>query len=112
MEKQMNDIENKIDDLFDEIEKSKLYKDYVKAKKKLENNCEIMNLIYEIKRYQKISANNKDESVDIKIKGLYNKLNAYPLYQSYLIIKEALEEELFTVKNAFETTFNDMLNLN
>ena len=107
----MNNIESKIDELFDELEDSKLYKDYVKVKESLENNSEIMDLINEIKRYQKISANNKDESVDGKIKELYDELNSYPLYQSYLIIKEELEEKLFMIKNIFENTFNDMLSL-
>lgn len=107
----MNNIESKIDELFDELEDSKLYKDYVKVKESLENNNEIMDLINEIKRYQKISANNKDESVDGKIKKLYDELNSYPLYQSYLIIKEELEEKLFMIKNIFENTFNDMLSL-
>ena len=107
----MNNIESKIDELFDELEDSKLYKDYVKVKESLENNNEIMNLINDIKRYQKISANNKDESVDNKIKDLYDKLNDYPLYQSYLIIKEELEEELFMIKEVFEKCFKDILEL-
>lgn len=108
----MNNIEDKIDELFDELEDSKLYKDYVKVKENLENESEIMNLINDIKRYQKISANNKDKSVDDKIKCLYNKLNHYPLYQSYLIIKEELEEELFMIKEAFEKYFKMMLKIN
>lgn len=107
----MNNIESKIDELFDELEDSKLYKDYVKVKEKLENNSEIMDLINEIKRYQKIEANNKDKSVDEKIKSLYDELNHYPLYQSYLIIKEELEDELFMIKDAFEKCFKDMLKL-
>ena len=107
----MNNIESKIDELFDELEDSKLYKDYVKVKEKLENNNEIMSIINDIKRYQKISANNKDKSVDDKIKDLYDKLNHYPLYQSYLIIKEELEEELFMIKEVFEKCFKDILEL-
>lgn len=107
----MNNIENKIDDLFDELEKSKLYNDYIKVKKQLEFNDEIMNLISEIKRYQKISANNVDKSVDDKLKELKLKLESYPIYQSYLNIKEDLENELFEIKDTFEKYFKDILKL-
>ena len=107
----MNNIENKIDDLFDELEKSKLYNDYIKVKNQLEFNDEIMNLISEIKRYQKISANNVDKSVDDKLKELKLKLESYPIYQSYLNIKEDLENELFEIKDTFEKYFKDILKL-
>ncbi len=107
----MNNIEIKIDELFDELEKTKLYNDYVKVKESLENNTEIMSLINKIKRYQKVTVNNDDKLVNEQIKELYKKLNSYPIYQSYLIIKEELEEELLMIKSVFESTFNNMLSL-
>lgn len=107
----MSDIENKIDVLFDELEESKLYKDYIKVKKQLQKDEEIMKLIDEIKRFQKIATNNKDKSVEEKLKGLYLKLESYPIYQSYLNIKENLNEELFQIKEAFEKYFKDILEL-
>ena len=70
-----------------------------------------MSIIQEIKRYQKIGTNNKDNSVEDKIKELNIKLESYPLYQSYLIIKEELEEELFNIKEVFEKYFHDILKL-
>jgi len=107
----MNNIQDKIDELFNELEKSKLYKDYVSVKRQLENDEEIMKLISEIKRYQKILANNKDMSVEEKIRKLYYKLESYPIYQSYLIIKENLNEELFMIKEIFEKYFQDILKI-
>lgn len=107
----MKIIENKIDNLFDELEQSDLYKNYINAKKQLEDNNEIMDLIEEIKKYQKIATNNKDNSVEDKIKELNKKLESYPLYQSYLIIKEELEQELFQIKEVFEKYFHDILKL-
>ena len=107
----MKIIENKIDNLFNELEQSDLYKNYKKIKHQLEDNIEIMNLIQEIKRYQKIGTNNKDNSVEDKIKELNKKLESYPLYQSYLIIKEELEQELFQIKEVFEKYFHDILKL-
>lgn len=107
----MNNIDKDIDKLFDEIKDSKLYKDYINIKKQLEDDKDIMNLIEEIKRYQKIGTNNKDKSVEDKIKELNKKLNSYPIYQSYLIIKEELEEKLFGIKEVFEKYFKDILKI-
>lgn len=107
----MSDIENKINDLFNEIEASKLYEDYVNVKNQLKNNSEITNLINDIKRLQKIATNNKDEKVELEIKMLYNKLHKYPIYQSYLDIKEKIEEELFGIKEILEKYFIDILKI-
>lgn len=107
----MNDISNEIDNLFDSFENSKLYKDFVSAKKQLESNEEIMNIIKKIKRLQKIATNNRDEIVEKEIKDLYKKLESYPLYQSYLIIKESVQNELFQVKEQFDKYFKNILNL-
>ena len=46
----MDNIKKEIDELFDEIEKSKLYQDYISIKKQMSNNEEILSVIEEIKR--------------------------------------------------------------
>ena len=108
----MNDIKMKVDVLFDELEETRLYKDYIKIKKQLQEDKDINNLINEIRRYQKIATNNKDESVENKIKELYKKLESYPIYQSYLNIKEELESELYIIKENFELYFKELLKMN
>ena len=107
----MDDISNEIDNLFDSFENSKLYKDFVNVKKQLESNEEIMNIITRIKRLQKIATNNKDEMVEKEIRDLYKKLESYPLYQSYLIIKDLVQDELFGVKEQFDSYFKEILSL-
>ncbi len=107
----MNNIQDKMDNLFDKLEESKIYKDYVKIKKQLEDDKEIIDLIEEIKKYQKIAANNKDKSVEEKLQRLYFRLESYPIYQSYLITKEALNEELFMIKETFEKYFEELLRI-
>lgn len=107
----MNNIEQKIDDLFDEFERSNLYKRYLSVKVRLENNVKIMSLIKEIKRMQKIATNNKDNLLEQEIKKLYDELNSYPLYQSYLIIKDEIEEELFRIKEPLDKYFKDILKI-
>lgn len=111
MVKQMNDIQYKIDKLFDELEETILYKDYVKIKKQLQEDKDINNLIDEIRKYQKIATNNKDKSVENKIKELYEKLESYPIYHSYLNIKEELENELYIIKENFELYFKKLLEI-
>lgn len=100
-----------IDELFNYIESSKLYNDYVNVRKKLKSNEEIMNLIKEIKRYQKIATNNKDCSVEMKLKELYKQLHAYPLYSSYLLIKDELEENMLMIRDMFDKYFYDLLKI-
>lgn len=107
----MNNIEKKIDDLFDEFERSDLYKRYLLVKNRLENNVKIMDLINEIKRMQKIATHNKDDLLEQEIKKLYDELNSYPLYQSYLIIKDEIEEELFRIKEPLNKYFEDILKI-
>lgn len=107
----MDNIALDIDNLFDSFENSKLYKDFVRVKKQLESNEEIMNIITRIKRLQKIATNNKDEMVEKEIRDLYKKLESYPLYQSYLIIKDLVQDELFGVKEQFDSYFKEILSL-
>lgn len=108
----MNDITKKIDILFDELEKTDTYKDYISVKNQLENNKDIKKIIEDIKRYQKIVVNNKDKSVENKLKELYKKLDDYPIYQSYLDIKEDLEYELKMISDTFSSYFEKLLKLN
>ena len=107
----MNDIKSQIDELFDEIKESELYKTYQDVTTQLENNKDIMKLIAEIKRLQKIATNNKDSVIENNIKELYSKLNEYPVYASYLDTKERLNEELSYIKDVFEKYFEKLLKL-
>ena len=109
MVRQMSDIDEKIDELFDDFEESKLYKDYLSVQDKISKDKEIISVINEIKKFQKISANNKDKSVELKINELYKKLESYPIYQSYLIMHDEIEEELFMIKEVFDKYFNNLL---
>lgn len=107
----MNEIEDKIDELFDYLEDSSLYKDYLSVKKQLNDNSEIMNLIKEIKRFQKIYVNKKDKNIKIKIDEMYDNLNSYPIYVSYIEIKDELENTLKLISDTFSNYFKDILEL-
>ena len=109
MVRQMNDIEEKIDELFDELKNKEIYLNYIKAKEQLKSNNEVTNIINKIKRLQKICTNNNDPKLEDEIKELYDALNSYPIYQSYLNLKDLLNEELIIIKNQFENYFKDIL---
>jgi cell fate (sporulation/competence/biofilm development) regulator YmcA (YheA/YmcA/DUF963 family) len=111
MEKKFNDIKEDINNMFDEFEETNLYKSYLSVKEQLEKNEEINNIIKDIRRLQKIATNNKDSVIEKELKELYKKLESYPLYQSYLIIKEELNNELFMISNQFDKYFNELLKL-
>ena len=51
MVRQMSDIEEKIDELFDDFEESKLYKDYLSVQDKISKDKEIISVINEIKKF-------------------------------------------------------------
>lgn len=106
-----SDITNKIDELFDELKETNLYKNYVSSKKQLENNSEIKEIIDNIRRLQKIAVNNKDEVIEKELKDLYKKLDSYPLYQSYIEFKEELEYELKIISKEFSNYFYELLKL-
>ena len=111
MVKQMNDVKYELDNLFDKLKQSTSYKDYVNVVNKLKENDDITSLISEIKRLQKILINEKDKVVEKELDNLNLKLNSYPIYQTYLIKKEELEEELVVIKEMFDKYFKDVLKL-
>ena len=107
--RQMSDIEEKINEFFDELKNKEIYLNYIKAKEQLKSNNEVTNIINKIKRLQKICTNNNDPKLENEIKELYNVLNSYPIYQSYLNLKDLLNEEIIIIKNQFENYFKDIL---
>jgi len=107
----MNNIEKEIDDLFNELESSDLYKNYKNVKKQLEENTELNKILTEVKRLQKIAVNEKDKQVELELKKLYEELDNYPLYQSYLSIKEELEEQLQHISFTLNDYFKSILEL-
>ena len=83
-------IANSVNSLFDSINNSKEYQDYLKIKEVLEKDESIISLIEEIKVLQQESVNlefNGDEKykeIDRVIEEKANVLNSNPVYQEYL----------------------------
>ena len=107
----MNNIKKEVDKLFDDFEKSKLYQDYLSIKIQMNNNEEIIDIIEEIKRLQKIIANTKDLSIENKLEELNKRLESYPIYQDYIEIIDKINNELYIISSQFDRYFNEILKI-
>lgn len=78
MNKEVND---KIDEIINEIETSDIFKKYLLLKDKISNNKELMELINKVRIMQKDYLHKKvsKEKLDIMV----NELNNHPLYREY-----------------------------
>lgn len=83
-------IESKLNKLFDTIENSKEYKDYLSIGKSLKKDARVNILINEIKNLQKKSTkleyekNDSYKEIDKEIEKKVEELNQIPAYQEYL----------------------------
>lgn len=98
-------INNKIDELFQAINESEEYQDYLKIVKILKEDKELTNLIEEIKQLQKEATileyqnNTKYKEKDNTIKEKLNILNNNPLYVEYKYKMDELNNIISTSSN-------------
>lgn len=108
-------IETKIDELFESITSSNLYKDYLEIGNILEGNEEINTLVKEIKCLQQKSVQleyNHDEEykkVDKIIEEKVNLLNSKPIYQEYLRRMNALNDCIAMSSSNIEKYINSKI---
>lgn len=93
-------MENSLEVLFNSIENSSLYKEYLKMKDILDKDSEIKKLIDEIKELEKEATylefigDNKYIEIDEEIKRKADILNNKHVYQEYLNKMEEFNDEL------------------
>lgn len=93
-------MENSIQELFDSIENSSLYHEYLKMKDILDKDSEIKELIDEIKELEKEATylefigDDKYKELDEEIKRKADILNNKHVYQEYLNKMEEFNDEL------------------
>ena len=108
-------ITNSVNDLFESINNSKEYQDYLKIKEVLEQDESIISLIEEIKELQQESVNlefNGDErykEVDKVIEEKAKILNSNPTYQEYLNKIEEFNDILTTSSKMLENYVKDKI---
>ena len=108
-------ITNSVNELFESINNSKEYQDYLKIKEVLEKDENIISLIEEIKVLQQESVNlefNNDErykEVDKVIEEKAKILNSNPTYQEYLNKIEEFNDVLTTSNKMLENYVKDKI---
>ena len=93
-------INNSLEELFNTIESSPLYQEYLKMRDILNKDSEIKSLIDEIKELEKQATyleyigDDKYKEIDEEIKKKAEVLNNKEVYQEYLNKMEAFNDEL------------------
>ncbi len=93
-------INNSLEELFNSIENSTLYKEYLKMKDILNKDSEIKELIDEIKELEKQATylefigDDKYKELDEEVKKKADILNSKHVYQEYLNKMEEFNDEL------------------
>ncbi len=101
-------MNNNLEALFNSIEKSSTYKEYLKIKEILNKDEEIKKIINKIKKLEKqatyleYNGDDKYKEIDEEIKTLADSLKSRPVYQEYLNKMEAFNDELATSSKMIE----------
>ena len=106
------EINAKILEIIEYIQTTESYQNYLKARKVLEQNEKIRNLINDIKILQKELVKNplKKEELDLKIKEKLNILNTEPSYLEYQTYQEEINNLLTIFENKINKYFFDVFN--
>ena len=97
------EINAKILEIIEYIQTTESYQNYLKARKILEQNEKIMNLIQDIKTLQK-------EELDLKIKEKLNILNTEPSYLEFQTYQDEINNLLIIFENKINKYFFDVFN--
>ena len=106
------EINAKILEIIEYIQTTESYQNYLKARKILEKNEKIMNLIQDIKTLQKelVKNQSKKEELDLKIKEKLNILNTEPSYLEFQTYQDEINNLLIIFENKINKYFFDVFN--
>ena len=115
MEKYMNDILLKTEDLVNEIKNSNEYKKYIELKEIILSDQKIMTLIEEVKKLQQRIVRDKYNKNDVsnleeQLKEKLDKLDEYPMYVEFNNVQNELNDTLQVIKDLLEKHINDITN--
>ena len=106
-------MENKLEDLFNSIENSSLYKEYKKMEKILSKDKNIKKQIEEIKQLEQEATHLEHigdpryKEIDEQIKEKAAILNSNPVYQEYLNRMDDFNDELATSSKMISDYINE-----
>lgn len=104
------EILEKVDEIINYIKESESYKNYLKCKELMNKDKELLELINNIKIYQKKSIKEFKEENKIVLKEYMDKLNENPLYLEYLVYQEELNNMLTIFENKINKYFFNVFN--
>ena len=106
-------IESSIEELFDSINNSNEYKEYLSITEELNNNKEVMNLIDDIKKLEKeatkleYNGDDKYKDIDKEIEEKTKELNNNSSYKEYLVKLKKFNTVLLASSSMLEDYLND-----
>lgn len=108
------ELEQEFNSIIEELKETENYQKYQSLRKKLEENKELMELIEQVRIYQKelvkLEHSNKDVIPTlIKYQETKEKLDESPLYHAYKISEEELNNNLQYMKNQIEKTIDSIV---
>ena len=105
-------ILDKVDEIITYIKNTNDYKNYIKAKKKLESDEEVLILVEKVKKYQKEIVRNKGnkEELEKKINACLEKLNNSVIYTEFLNYQSEVNNMLTIFENKLNKYFHDVFN--
>lgn len=106
-----NSLNAKLDDIINYIKNTDAYKNFLKTKKLMSENHELIGMIDEVKKYQKDIVRNIDrEDKKIKYKQLLDRLMEDPLYLEYIEYLDEVNNMLNIFENKLNKYFFDLFN--
>ena len=102
------EINEKVDEIIQEIETSDIYQKYLLLQNKIKNNKELMELINKVRVMQKdvLHKVSKEEELNM----LVNELNNHPLYIEYSNVLYEINNTYAIIENSINNYFDKVIN--
>ncbi len=102
------EIDEKIDEIINEIETSDIYQKYLSLKEKIKENKELMMMINKVRLMQKDVLHQKAKESELE--ELINELNNHPLYREYNNTLYEINNTYGIIENSLNNYFEKILN--
>lgn len=102
------EIENKIDEIINEIESSPDYQKYLSLKEQIKNNKELMELINKVRVMQKDVLHKKKTKEDLE--KIVDELNNHPLYREYNNTLYEINNTYGIIESSLNNYFDNIVN--
>ena len=102
------EINNKVDEIINEIENSEVYQKYLSLQDKISSNKELMELINKVKVMQKDVVHKKKKKEDLD--KLMDELNSNPIYREYNNCLYEINNTYGIIESSLNNYFDKIIN--